>query len=90
MKIIYVFDLAGCKPVQTSAKYIKYIEIYLAKTLQWVVQMTWFFGSMPKIKIYDHLIFYLSLLRKSVDEFANPPGGGVVKNLGNGWSKSFF
>ena len=30
---------------------------YLAITLQRVVQMTLFFGSIPKIKIYEHLIF---------------------------------
>ena len=50
------------------------------------------FGSMPKIKFYDHLIFYLSSLRRKVDEFGTLPlGAGVeggVKNLGNGWSKS--
>ena len=34
-----------------------YIEIYLAITLQSVVQMAGFFGCMPKIKIYDYLIF---------------------------------
>ncbi len=28
-----------------------------AITFKRIVQMTWFFGSTPKIKIYDHLIF---------------------------------
>ena len=30
---------------------------YGAITLERIVQMTWFFGSAPKIKIYSHLIF---------------------------------
>ena len=29
----------------------------IAITLERVARLTWFFGSMPKIKIYDHLIF---------------------------------
>ena len=45
---------------------------------------------MLKIKFHD--IFYLSSLRRSVDDFwTSPPGGAGgrgVKNLGNGWSKS--
>ena len=40
-------------------------------------QYTWSsFGSMPKIKFYDHLTFYLSSLQKSVDKCANPGGRG--------------
>ena len=42
---------------------------------------------MLKIKFHDHLIFYLSSLRRSVDDFLGGWGRGV-KNLGNGWSKS--
>ena len=52
------------------------------------------FGSLPKIKYYDHLIFFLSPLRRSVDTFATPRGGRGggergegVKNLGSGWLK---
>ena len=35
-------------------------------------QSAWNFGSRPKIKFYDHLIFYLSSLPRRFDEFAPP------------------
>ena len=49
---------------------------------------------MPKIKFYDHPIFYLSSLPRRFDEFATPfrgarrGGGGGFKDVGKGWSKS--
>ena len=43
---------------------------------------------MPKISRPPY--FRLFSQQRSVDEFTTPEGGGGVKDLCNGWSKSFF
>ena len=43
------------------------------------------FGSMPKIKFYDHLIFYLLHYDEALTSLRPPPGGG---GRGEGGSKT--
>ena len=43
---------------------------FWAITLQRIVQMTWFFGFPPKIKIYDHLIFLKNWFWPTFSAFA--------------------
>ena len=49
-------------PVQTVLSKFSWVgankpDLFGAITFKRIVQMTWFFGSTPKIKIYDNLIF---------------------------------
>ena len=36
---------------------------------------------MPEIKFSDHLIFYYSLLRRSIEKLTTPLGGGGVEGV---------